>query len=109
VKRWLQSHVPGCPACRQELAELRQVIAALAAAPAADPAPEFWVEFSRDLHLKLVQAAQEGQAEPAAAGRRWFRLPYLLGGPALAALLIYVAVQFTGPGAPIREQAMVKL
>ena len=64
-KRWLKSHVPGCPACRQELAELRQVIAALEAAPVADPAPEFWGEFSRDLHLKLVQAAQEGQAAPA--------------------------------------------
>lgn len=108
-KRWLKSHLPGCPACRQELAELRQVIAAIAAAPAADPAPEFWREFSRDLHLKLVQAAQEGQAAPAAAGFRWFRLPYLLGAPALAALLIYVAVQFTGPGAPIQDQAMVKL
>lgn len=109
AKRWLTSHVPGCPACRQELAELRQVIAALAAAPAADPAPEFWGEFSRDLHLKLVQAAQEGQTAPAAAGRRWFRLPYLLGAPALAALLLYVAVQFTGSVAPIQDQAMVKL
>jgi hypothetical protein len=108
-KRWLKSHVPGCPACRQELAELRQVIAAIAAAPAADPAPEFWSEFSRDLHLKLVQAAQEGQAAPAATSHRWFRLPYLLGAPALAALLLYVAVQFTGPGAPIQDQARLKL
>ncbi len=106
-KRWLKSHVPGCPACRQELAELRQVIAAIEATPVADPAPEFWGEFSRDLHLKLVQAAQEGQAAPASTSSRWFRLPYLLGAPAMAALLLYVAVQLTGPGAPIQNQAMV--
>ena len=65
-KRWLKSHVPGCPACRQEVAELKGVIAALEAAPVADPAPEFWGEFSRELHLKLVQAAQDGQAAPGA-------------------------------------------
>ena len=103
----LSSHVPGCAACRQELAELRQVIAAIEATPVADPAPEFWGEFSRDLHLKLVQAAQEGQAAPEATSRRWFRLPYLLGAPAMAALLLYVAVQLTGPGAPIQNQAVV--
>jgi hypothetical protein len=106
-KRWLGSHVPGCSACRQELAELKQVIAALEATPVADPGPEFWGEFSRDLHLKLVQAAQEGQAAPEATRSRWFRLPYLLGAPAMAALLLYVAVQLTGPGAPIQNQAMV--
>jgi hypothetical protein len=106
-KRWLKSHVPECSACRQELAELRQVIAALEATPVADPAPEFWGEFSRDLHLKLVQAAQEGQAAPGATRFRWFRLPYLLGAPAVAVLLVYVALQLTGPGAPIRNQAMV--
>src|SRR3989339_901093 len=108
-KRWLKSHVPGCPACRQEVAELKGVIAALEAAPVADPAPEFWGEFSRELHLKLVQAAQDGQAAPGATSPRRFRLPYLLGAPALAALLIYVAVQVTGPGAQIGDQAMVKL
>ena len=106
-KRWLGSHVPGCSACRQELAELRQVIAAIEATPVTDPAPEFWGEFSRDLHLKLVQAAQEGQAAPEATSSRWFRLPYLLGAPAMAALLLYVAVQLTGPGAPIQNQAVV--
>lgn len=106
-KRWLGSHVPGCSACRQELAELRQVIAALEATPVAVPAPEFWGEFSRDLHLKLVQAAQEGQAAPGATRSRWLRLPYLVGAPALAVLLLYVAVQLTGPGAPIQNQAVV--
>ena len=106
-KRWLTYHVPGCPACRQELAELRQVITALEATPVGDPAPEFWGEFSRDLHLLLVQAAQEGQAAPGATSRRWLRLPYLLGAPALAVLLLYVAVQVTGPGAPIQNQAVV--
>ena len=56
-KRWLKSHVAHCSACRQELAGLREVVAAVEAAPMADPGPEFWGEFSRDLHLKLVQTA----------------------------------------------------
>jgi hypothetical protein len=89
------------------LAELRRVIAALEATPVTDPAPEFWGEFSRELHLKLVQAAQEGQAAPASTSPRWFRLPYLLGAPAMAALLLYAAVQYTGPGASIQNQAVV--
>jgi anti-sigma factor RsiW len=107
-KRWLKSHLARCSACRHELAELREVIAALEATPPADPAPEFWREFSQDLHLKLVRAAQDGQAPTASARPRWFRLPYLLGAPTLAVLLLYVAVQLTGPGAPIQDQALIK-
>jgi hypothetical protein len=106
-KRWLKSHVARCSACRQELAGLREVVAAIETSPVADQAPEFWGEFSREMHLKLVQAAQNGQTAPASASPRRFRLPYLLGAPALAALLLYVAVQLTGPGAPIQNQAMV--
>jgi hypothetical protein len=89
------------------LAELRQVIAALEATPVTDPAPEFWGEFSRELHLKLVQAAQEGQTAPASTSPRRSRLPYLLGGPAMAALLLYAAVQYTGLGGPFQNQAVV--
>jgi hypothetical protein len=107
-KRWLKSHLTRCSACQEELGQLRAVVAALEATPVADPAPEFWQAFSREMHLKLVQAAQEGQAVPAPASPRRFRLPYLLGAPALAALLLYVAVQLTGPGAPLQDQARVK-
>jgi hypothetical protein len=84
------------------------MVAVIEATPVADPAPEFWQAFSREMHLKLVQAAQDGQAAPASARPRWFRLPYLLGGSALAVLLLYVAVHLTGPGAPIQEQAQLK-
>ncbi len=107
-KRWLKFHLARCSACQHELGELREVVATIEATPVADPPSEFWHEFSREMHLKLVQAAQEGQAAPVAASRRWFRLPYLLGAPAVAALLLYVAVQLTGPGAPVRDQALVK-
>ncbi len=106
-KLWLKSHVERCSACRQELAGLRQVVAAIEASPVADPAPEFWAEFSREMHVKLVQAAQDGQTAPASTSPRWFRLSYLLGAPAIAVLLLYVAVQLTGPGAPIQDQAVV--
>jgi hypothetical protein len=107
-KRWLRSHVAHCTACRQELADLREVAAAIEANPVADPGPEFWHAFSRDMHLKLVQAAHEGQAAPAPARPRWFRLPYLLGAPAVAVLLVWVAVNLTGPGIPVGDQAVVR-
>jgi hypothetical protein len=107
-KRWLKFHLARCSACQHELGELREVVATIEATPVAGPPSEFWHEFSREMHLKLVRAAQDGQVAPVAAGRRWFRLPYLLGAPAAAVLLLYVAVQLTGPGAPIQEQALVK-
>jgi anti-sigma factor RsiW len=105
-KRWLKAHVAQCPACRREVAELRGVVTAIKAVPAAEPGPEFWRDFSRDMHLKLAQAAHETTlAAPPA--RRWFRLPYLVGAPVLAVLLLYVAVQLTGPGSPVQNQALV--
>ena len=107
-KRWLKFHLARCSACQHELGELREVVATIEATPLADPPSEFWHEFSRDMHLKLVQAAQDGQAAPVAASPRWLRLPYLLGAPAVAVLLLYVAVQLTGPGTPIQDQAQVK-
>jgi hypothetical protein len=107
-KRWLKFHLARCSACQHELGEFRELVATIEATPVAEPPAEFWQDFSRDMHLKLVQAAQAGPAAPAAAGPRWLRLPYLLGAPAVAVLLLYVAVQFTGPGAPVQNQAMVK-
>jgi hypothetical protein len=106
-KRWLKSHLARCPVCHQELEHLREVVATLEATPVADPAPEFWQAFSREMHLKLVQAAQNGQAAPAPASPRRFRLPYLLGAPALAVLLLYVAVHLSGPGVPLQDQAQI--
>jgi hypothetical protein len=97
-KWWLRSHVPHCADCRQEVAGLREVVTALEATPAPDPGPEFWGEFSREMHLKLAQAAHAGQAAPEPVRSRWLRLPYLVGAPALAVLLVWVAVQLTGPG-----------
>ena len=89
-----------CPACREELAALKEVEVALQAAPVADPGPEFWSEFSREMHLKLVQADQAGQMAPAPRSPWWGRLPYLVGAPALAGLLIWVAVGYLNPERP---------
>ncbi len=66
-KRRLDSHLEHCPKCRQELAALREVVAAIKAAPVVEPEPEFWSEFSRELHLKLARVAHEVQESPAAA------------------------------------------
>jgi hypothetical protein len=99
----LQSHLEHCPACRQELAALKEVVAAIKAAPVAEPGPEFWTEFSRELHLKLAQVAHETQQAPPASQRSsrwWSRLPYLLGAPALAVLFLWVATYFTNPERP---------
>jgi hypothetical protein len=100
--------VAQCPACRQELAELREVVTAIQATPLGDPEPEFWDDFSREMHLKLAQAAYQGQRAPAPFNRRWFRLPYLLGAPVLAVLLLWVAAQLTGPGGPVPNRGLVK-
>ena len=60
------------------------------------------------MHLKLVLAAQGGQVAKAPSSSRWLRLPYLLGAPVLAGLLLWVAVQLTGPGVPVSNQTLVK-
>jgi hypothetical protein len=106
-KRWLTSHVARCPDCRQELADLRELVTGLESAPMADPGPEFWQDFSRQMHLQLVQAAASGQTEPTVTSPRRWRVPYLLGAPAVAVLLVWVAVNLTGPGTPVPEQAQV--
>ncbi|MEJ2672435.1 MAG: hypothetical protein P8168_09610 [Deltaproteobacteria bacterium] len=97
-----------CAACRRELTEYKEVITAIHGTPAEEPGEEFWREFSRDMHLKLAQVAQDGQKAPVRATPRWLRLSYILGAPALAVLLLWVAVQYMGPGSPISHQILSK-
>jgi hypothetical protein len=97
--RRLKPHVERCTRCRQELAALKEMAQAVRTSPVADPGPEFWNDFSRELHLKLVQAAQEGRMAPARSSW-WGRIPYLAGASALAALLIWVAVSHQTPRQP---------
>ncbi len=69
-RRLLKAHLEVCPQCHQELEALAQVVQALKAAPVADPGPEFWAEFNRELHLKLAQTAHAAaETTPAPAGR----------------------------------------
>lgn len=107
-KRWLEGHVARCAACRQELAVLQEMVASIKAAPLADPDEEFWREFSREMHLKLVQATPEAQPAAAPPRSRPFRLPYLVGASALAILLLWVAVHLSGPGTPVQNLARVE-
>ena len=97
--RRLKPHVERCTRCRQELAALKEMAQAVRTSPVADPGPEFWNDFSRELHLKLVQAAQEGRMAPARSSW-WGRIPYLAGASALAALLLWVAVSYQTPRQP---------
>jgi anti-sigma factor RsiW len=95
----LKAHLDRCPACRAEHAALREVVEAIASAPKADPGPEFWTDFSREMHMKLVRTAQAGEMAPARSVW-WGRIPYLVGAPALAALLLWVAVGYMNPERP---------
>ncbi len=98
-KARLQAHLDRCPACRAEQAALREVAEAVRSAPAADPGPQFWSEFSREMHVKLVRAAQDGKMAPARSVW-WGRVPYLVGAPALGALLLWIAVGYLQPQRP---------
>jgi hypothetical protein len=99
-QRRLQRHLEHCPACRQELAALKEVVAAIKAAPVAEPGPEFWTEFSRGLHLKLAQVSHEIQVAPEIPRPWWGRLPFILGAPALAVLALWLVTHFTNPERP---------
>jgi hypothetical protein len=100
-RRRLASHLEHCQDCRQEQAALREVVAAIKSAPVAEPEPEFWPAFSRELHLKLARAAHEAQESPAAVSKpRWLRLPYLLGAPVLALLALWLITYFSNPERP---------
>jgi hypothetical protein len=94
--RRLKPHVERCGRCRQELAALKEVAQTIRTAKVADPGPEFWSEFSRELHLKLVQAAEKGEMAPARSPW-WGRIPYLVGASALAVLLLWMAVSHLTP------------
>lgn len=99
-RRWLEAHLSRCPACRQEAAEMREVMEALQASPVEDPGPAFWQEFNQELHLKLARAAQEAAPAP----RRGFQIPYYIAGAAaLGALVLYISVQ-----SPVTQQPLVK-
>jgi anti-sigma factor RsiW len=106
-KRRLQNHLEHCAACRKELADLREIMAAIQAAPVPEPGPEFWTQFSRELHLKLAQANQQRESLGAAPDVWRSRLPYLVGAPILAVLALWATVHFTNLGQPSREQIPV--
>lgn len=92
----IRSHLKGCPACREELAGLEEVVRRVKAAPEPDQGEAFWEAFNRDLHLKLAQSA------PAPAPSRFSKMPYyLLGAPALALLLFWVASSYLNPERPV--------
>jgi len=87
--RRLEAHLSSCAACREEAHGLQEVAALMQAHPLPEPGPDFWQDFSRELHLKLVQAT------PEPAPRRWFKPYYLVAAPALAVLLVWFATNLS--------------
>ena len=94
----VRSHLEKCPACREELAGLEAVIMNLKAAPRPEPDQAFWDNFNRELHLKLARSVQSVPEPPPS---RFLKMPYyLLGAPALAGLLLWVAFGYLNPERP---------
>lgn len=89
-KRRVAAHLAVCPDCRREWEELKEVVNLYESHPLSEPAPAFWEEFNRELHLKLARVNQAPSPEP-----RRFRLPqYVLGAAALAGIVtvaVYLA------------------
>jgi hypothetical protein len=86
-RRRLVAHLQVCPDCQAELAELKEVVQTYQQHPLPAPEPGFWEEFNRELHQKLAQVNHQAPAPE----RRRLKLPYLLGAPALAVLLIFIS------------------
>jgi hypothetical protein len=85
-RRRLEAHLQVCPACRQELEELQAVTQTFRQLPWPAPEPGFWQDFNRELHLKLARLNHQA---PAPEPRR-SRVPYILGAPVLAILLVFL-------------------
>lgn len=107
-RRRLEAHLRDCPACRKELAEIREVEQAYRKHPLPEPGPDFWEKFQRELHLRLASLNQQTQVpEP-----RRFKLPYLVGASALALFIIFIShylVNLQRPGEPSRLAESFKL
>lgn len=85
-KRLVARHLAHCPQCRRELQEIEETIRLVQVHPVADPGPEYWEAFNRELHLKLARVNQAPVPEPK---RRL--LPYFLAGaPVLAVLVLWL-------------------
>jgi hypothetical protein len=78
------------------LAGLEEVVQTVKTLPPPDPEPAFWENFNRELHLKLAQSVPAPQ--PSRFSKRPF---YLLGAPALALLLFWVASSYLNPERPV--------
>ncbi len=86
-RRRLEAHLRVCAACRQELAEIQEVVQTYRQHPLSTPEADFWGDFNRELHQKLAQVNTQAPA-PAARRLKW---PYLLGAPAVALLVVFIS------------------
>lgn len=103
-RRRLEAHLQVCAKCREERAGLQETAEAFRQQPLPAPEPEFWEAFNRELHQKLAQINHQ---TPASEPRR-SKLPYLLGAPALAVLLIFISsylVNLQQPGTAPQQLA----
>jgi len=81
-RRRVESHLAQCAACRQQLGDLHQTLASVAAVDVPEPSPLFWGHFSRRVHEAVDGEVQRPR------GRSW--LHWLFPAAAVAALLLFV-------------------
>jgi anti-sigma factor RsiW len=91
LRRKMEAHLEACPACRRELARLRELATLLADAPAPPPVPD---GFAERLMAKAPRRLAERQAAPRPAWhplRWWAEAPAMMRAAAAAVLLIGLA------------------
>jgi hypothetical protein len=109
LRRLIAAHLEGCPDCRRELQELKEVEQLYLAHPVPDPGEDFWQEFDRELHVKLAKASQVPGPKPTGLG-----LPYYVAGAAAVAAVLVLAVylgpfQSPAPGPPASPPTEAKV
>jgi hypothetical protein len=93
----LETHLSGCPRCREKLAELERVEAALGAIPGREPSPFLWTR---------VKAGINSEAEPARS-RPVFARFRLAPVPARVAIVsLFLAVVMGGVIFSLRRTAV---
>ncbi|MEO8258414.1 MAG: hypothetical protein ABI868_13790 [Acidobacteriota bacterium] len=93
-------HLESCAACRQQLAELRVILSAVAEVDVPEPSPLFWTHFSARVHA----AVESERAEPSTRFWRrpaWRVAPLWVGSLAVALFAVVIMMRGLAPDSPL--------
>jgi len=109
-------HLSSCDACRRRLADLRGVMAAVAAVDAPEPSPLFWSHLERRVHGAIANDEDTLATASSSPGASFRALPAWAGSRvsamaalslAIAAVAIGMYVRSTPPPGGVPERAAV--